>query len=139
MITESVTIVTSTSERTGVEYDLLKSINDIVFKDIVEWSRQPTSLIIKLDKFGSFFFKKAKTERKITSLTNMLKDESKQSQTEVLNNRIKSYNFILEEYKKFKQAKYDIKCEKYGKQNYENYILVKKQEKIQKSKEAKLK
>lgn len=137
MIIEGFVICADAASKNGVEYDLFKSINDIVFKDIVDWTRNPTSLRLDLSKFGVWYFKKTKTSLKKDTLNKVLKEDKDVFDKENILNRIKNFDFILSEYEKYNKDKYDIKCSKYGKENYEAYCLAKKQEKIQKTQENK--
>lgn len=137
MITEGFVICQEAAQKNNVEYDLLKSINDIVFKEVVDWTRNPTSLRLELNKFGVWYFKKAKTLSKKDTLNKVLKDGATAGDDENIINRIKNYEFILSEYEKYTKDKYDIKCLKYGRENYEAYSLAKKQEKLQKAKKDK--
>ena len=137
MITEGFVICTETALENNIEYDLLKSVNDIVFKEIVEWTRKPSSLRIELSKFGVWYFKKAKSEDKRCVLSDLLlNDEIREGKENVIN-RLKNLDFISSEYEKYSRDKYDIKCLKYGKENYEAYCLAKKQEKLSKTKKDK--
>lgn len=138
MIIEGFVICVDAASKNNVEYDLLKSINDTVFKEIVDWSRNPTSLRLELKKFGTWYFKKAKTKDKIKHLENTLKLDFKRDDEEKVLSRINNYNFIISEYEKYSKDRYEIKCEKYGKENYEAYCLDNKQKKLQKTKENKL-
>ena len=132
MITEGFVICSQAATKNNVDYDLLKSINDIVFKDVVEWTRHPTSLRLNLSKFGVWYFKKTKTIAKRHNLKKVLEDGTHKGNSQNLIDRIENYNFILSEYEKFNEDKYKIKCLKYGKENYEAYCMDKKQEKLQK-------
>lgn len=138
MIIEGFVICADAASKNNVDYDLLKSINDIVFKDIVDWTRKPTSLRLDLSKFGVWYFKKTKTSTKRDTLLKVLKQDELNDRENILN-RIKNFDFILSEYEKYNKDKYDIKCLKYGKENYEAYCMAKKQEKLQKTKENKSK
>lgn len=137
MITEGFVICQEAAQKNNVEYDLLKSINDIVFKEVVDWTRNPSSLRLELNKFGVWYFKKAKTIDKINILNRVLKDGVIAGDGENILSRVKNYEFILSEYEKYTKDKYDIKCLKYGRENYEAYSLAKKQEKLQKAKKDK--
>jgi hypothetical protein len=64
MIIESFVVCQDVAQKNNIDYDLLKSVNDIIFKDIVQWTRNPTTLRLDLSKFGTWYFKKAKTEEK---------------------------------------------------------------------------
>lgn len=139
MIIEGFVVCNDLSNREKIEYDLLKSINDTVFKEIVDWTRNPTSLRIDLSKFGVWYFKKSKTELKKDMFLRVLRAGTNKLNEENILKRLKNIDFILSEYKKYNEDKYLIKCLKYGKENYEAYCLAKKQEKIQKTKKDKLK
>lgn len=136
MIIEGFVICNNAASKNNIEYDLLKSINDIVFKDIVDWTRKPSSLRLELKDFGVWYWKKTKTINKRDDLLKALGKHNEQVD-EKIRNRLNNFDFILSEYEKYLKDKYEIKCMKYGKENYEAYCLAKKQEKIRKAKENK--
>jgi hypothetical protein len=132
-------IVDETSKDKNINLDILKSIQRTVFKEISDWTKNPTSLKIYLSDVGSWYFKKAKTEDKL-ELFKKLSTHNYQNYEynyERIDRKIKNYKFILSEYEKYTQDKLEIKYKKYGKEAYEAYCLDKKQKKIQKSKEDK--
>lgn len=141
MIIEGFVICTEAASKNNVEYDLLKSINDVIFKDIVEWTRHPTSLRCELSKFGVWYFKKQKTMKRREAfdrtLDRVLERNIPKEGEIILLSRIENLNFILREYEKYNRDKYEIKCLKYGKENYDAYCLAKRQEKIQKAEKDK--
>lgn len=135
MILESFVICSEVSSKNKIDYDLLKSINDIVFKDIVEWTKSPTSLRLDLKNFGVWYYKKHKTKLKKDTLKRVINNSYDEKDRMRMEKRIENFDFILSEYDKYSADKYKIKCEKYGKENYESFVLAKKQEKLQKAKE----
>ena len=137
MIIESFVLCNNAASKNNIEYDLLKSINDIVFKEVVEWTRNPTSLRIKLNKFGVWYFKKAKMLLKKDVMHRVLRNGANEQNKNNILKRLKNFDFILSEYDKYQEDKYKVKCSKYGKENYEAYCLAKKQEKFQKAKKNK--
>jgi hypothetical protein len=137
MIIESFVICQDAAQKNNVDYDLLKSINDAVFKDVVQWTKNPTALRLDLSKFGVWYFKKTKTKYKKEMLNKVLIDGSRVGDEENIINRLKNFDFILSEYEKYSKDRYEIKCLKYGKENYEAFSLAKKQKKLQEAKENK--
>lgn len=137
MIIEGFVICQEAASKNNVEYDLLKSINDVVFKEVVDWTRNPTSLRLDLSKFGVWYFKKAKTQTKRNTLINVLKNGAYEGEEESIRERLLNLDFILSEYEKYNKDKFEIKCMKYGRENYEAYSLAKKQEKLQKAQKDK--
>lgn len=141
MIVDYKSLCKEVSKENNLDLDLLISINNTVFNEVFNWTKNPTSLKIYLKHFGSFFFKKRKTVEKIEMynrvLTGNLHLPLLDVNREKIHNKIKNYNFILSEYDKYMKERYEIKCEKYGKEAYEAFCLAKKQEKIQKTKENK--
>lgn len=139
MISDSKSVCKQVSQENNIDLDVLSSINNMVFSEVYDWSKNPTSLKIYIKHFGSLFFKKKKTKEKLDLFENILKTDSTLTEhtIEKINNRIKNYNFILSEYDKYTKERYEIKCKKYGKEAYEAFCLAKKQEKIQKSKKNK--
>lgn len=137
MITEGFVICTDAASKNKVEYDLLKSVNDIVFKEMVDWTRNPTTLRAEISKFGVWYFKKAKSEKKRHSLKTIILNGAYREDEENILKRVNNLDFILTEYEKYNKDKYEVKCLKYGKEDYEAYCLAKRQEKIQKTKKDK--
>ncbi len=137
MIIEGFVICANAASKNGVEYDLLKSINDTIFKDVVDWTRHPSSLRLELKDFGVWYWKKSKTYDKKMYFERLLKQDIIDEYRQSLTNRMANFDFILSEYEKYQKDKYEVKCLKYGKENYEAYCLAKKQEKIQKAQENK--
>lgn len=139
MILDSKSICKEISKDTDFDLEMLLSINNIVFKEISNWTTQPTHLKVYLKHFGSWFFKKKKTKDRVLNLQQLLNNNpfDININREKIFNKIKNYDFILSEYDKYVKDRYEIKCKKYGKEAYEAYCLVKKQEKIQKSKKDK--
>lgn len=137
MILEGFVICVDAATKNKVEYDLLKSINDTVFKEVVSWSRNPDSLRLELKKLGTWYFKKAKTINKLDFVNRVLRNGVRPEDEEKYLNKIKNYRFILSEYDKYTQERQEIKHIKYGKENYEAFCLDKKQKKLQKTKEDK--
>ena len=139
MILDSKSICKEISKDNSFDLEMLLSINNIVFKEISNWTTQPTHLKVYLKHFGSWFFKKKKTKDRVLNLQQLLNNNplDLNINKEKIFNKIKNYDFILSEYEKYVKDRYEIKCKKYGKEAYEAYCLAKKQEKIQKSKKNK--
>lgn len=134
MIIDYKNICKQVSKENNVDLDILLSINSVVFTEIYDWTKNPDYLKIYVKYLGSWFFKNKKTNNKLIACDNILsKDDMilEEDKLKILN-KIKNYNFILSEYKKYIADKYEVKCKKYGKEAYEAYCLAKKQEKIQK-------
>lgn len=139
MIVDFKSICKDVSKENNIDLNTLLSVNNIVFKEISDWTKKPTSLRIYLKHFGSWYFKKQKTSYKLNVFNKVLKDSSfllETTRVKILR-LIDNYNFILSQYEDYKKEKYEIKCKKYGKEAYEAYCLAKKQEKIQKAKKDK--
>lgn len=139
MIIDSKTICKKVSEDNSIDLNTLISINNIVFKEISDWSKQPDTLKVYLKHFGSWYYKKQKTISKEAIFQRVLIYDTSllDSSREKILDKIKNYNFIISEYEKYLKEKYEIKCKKYGKEAYEAYCLDIKQKKIQKTKENK--
>lgn len=139
MILDSKSICKEISKDNSFDLEMLLSINNIVFKEISNWTLQPSHLKVYLKHFGSWFFKKKKTRDRVSNLQQLLNNNplDLNINKEKIFNKIKNYDFILSEYEKYVKDRYEIKCKKYGKEAYEAYCLAKKQEKIQKSKKNK--
>lgn len=140
MIVDFKSICKDVSKEENIDLSTLLSVNNIVFKEIYDWTKNPTSLRVYLKHFGNWYFKKQKTNYKL-NVFNKILNESFDSLLEPTKNKVyrlvNNYNFILSQYEEYKKEKYEIKCNKYGKEAYEAYCLAKKQEKIQKAKKDK--
>lgn len=125
-------ICKNTSIKNNIDLDVLTSINNVVFKEISLWVNKPDYLKIYLKHIGSWFYKKKKTKAKLEKILKALENDLNLTNIskEKLLSKIENYNFILSEYDKYTQERYEIKCKKYGKEAYEAYCLAKKQEKI---------
>jgi hypothetical protein len=139
MIVDFKSICKDVAKENDIDLNALLSINNLVFKEISDWSKNPTSLRVYLKHFGNWYFKKQKTDYKLSAYTRTLEHDPTllDVNREKILNIVKNYNFILSEYDKYTKEKYEIKCKKYGKQAYEAYCMAKKQEKIQKAKKDK--
>jgi len=139
MIVDHKNLCKEVSEENNVDLNLLLSINNIVFTEVYDWTKNPDCLKIYLKHFGSWFFKNKKTNNKLIIYNRVIKGDptiTEENKLKILN-KIKNYNFILSEYEKYTKDRYEVKCKKYGKEAYEAYCMAKKQEKIQKSKKNK--
>jgi len=139
MIVDFKSICKDVAKENDIDLNTLLSINNIVFKEVSDWSKNPTSLRVYLKHFGNWYFKKQKTSYKLSVYNRTLTSDPTllEVNREKILNIVKNYNFILSEYDKYTKEKYEIKCKKYGKQAYEAYCMAKKQEKIQKAKKNK--
>lgn len=139
MIADAKIICRELSKKQDINLNLLLSINSVVFAEIFEWSQDPTYLKVYLKHFGSWFFKKKKTSDKYNMYKRILDSEEILLDTtrEKIDKKLKNYTFISGEYKKYTKDRYEVKCEKYGKEAYEAYCLAAKQKKIQKTKSNK--
>jgi len=127
------------SKENDIDEELLLSVNNLIYKEIYDWTKQPTHLKIYLKHIGSWYFKKMKTAKKLKMFQDVLAYNTRlyESNRGRVINYINNYTFILSEYDKYLKEKYELKCLKYGKEAYEAYCLAKRQEKIQKSQKNK--
>ncbi len=139
MILESKSICKKVSDENNLDLDLLSSINHIIFKEVYQWTKNPVSLRVYLKHFGSWYFKKQKTASKLELYQNLLDNNRAYSEKDKdrMINKIKNYSFILSEYIDYTKSRYEVKCQKYGKEAYKAFCMAKKQEKIQKSQKNK--
>lgn len=139
MIVDFKSICKDVSKEKDIDLNTLLSVNNIVFKEIYDWTKNPTSLRVYLKHFGNWYFKKQKTSYKLNIFNKILRDSSPllEATRDKIVRLVNNYNFVLSQYEEYKKEKYEIKCKKYGKEAYEAYCLAKKQEKIQKAKKDK--
>ena len=128
MIEESFLICQKLSDDINVEYDLIKSINDVVFKELYQAIRKPKSLILSVQPLGSFYYRDKKT------VTKLLKANHDDPDNEEFNQSLAD---ILEMYKVYREDKLNFKYEKFGKESHEAYLLAKEQKKLPTTKEDK--
>lgn len=81
-----------------IDEDIIKSISDVAFKEWSEWTKQPTTLILKVDYLGKNYFRRKKTQQRLNAINNY-KEEGYYKDME------ESFKFILEEYEKFTAEK----------------------------------
>lgn len=130
MIEESFLICQKLSDEINVEYDLIKSINDVVFKELYQAIRKPKSLILSVKPLGSFYYRDKKTLTKLVNAKQNDPDNDEFNQ---------SLADILEMYKVYREDKLNFKYEKFGKESHEAYLLDKEQKKLPTTKEDKSK
>lgn len=128
MISDSATICKKIAEKENMDYQLIKDINDFVFSTVKEKMISGSKLITSLKGFGSWYYRKAKSIEKLSTFVALTEKELE------LEQRLKN---IIEQYKVFNNDKLQKKHEKYGKENYEAYVLALKQKQIQESKKDK--
>lgn len=139
MILDHKILCKEVSQEQNIDLNLLLSINNSVFTEVFNWSKNPDFLKIYLKHFGSWFFKKRKTSDKLKIYQRVIEFDTTllDINREKINNKIKNYHFILSEYEKYTKDRYEIKCRKYGKEAYEAYCLAIQEKKIQKTKKNK--
>ena len=139
MIVDHKSICKEVSNENNIDINLLLSINNIIFKEISDWSKTPSTLKIYLKHFGNWYFKKQKTILKKETYDRVLKNDKTLLDINrvKIEEKVKNYEFIISEYQKYLNDKYEIKYKKYGKEAYEAYCLDKKQKKIQETKKNK--
>lgn len=130
MIEESFLICQKVSDELNIEYDLIKSINDIVFKELYQAIRKPKSLILSVQPLGSFYYRDKKT------LTKLVNAKQNDPDNDEFNQSLAN---ILEMYKVYREDKLNFKYEKFGKESHEAYLLDKEQKKLLTTKEDKSK
>lgn len=126
MIVKSFNICEDYASSQNLEYDFVKSINDILFKSVRDKIKSPDSLILRVGKLGNFFYKKTKVKFKLSNEKN--DDEL-----------IEDYKTILNMYEEYLTDKLNFKYEKFGKQGHDAFILAKEQKKLSRAKEIKSK
>ena len=129
MTEESFLICQKVADDLKVEYDLIKSINDIVFKEVSKITRTPDTLIVSLQPLGNFYYRDKKTSEKLRSVTHFNNPDSEEYKTHLTN--------ITEMYKLYKEDKLKFKYEKFGKESHEAYLLAKEQKKFSSTKSIK--
>ena len=127
MILESFNICQSFCEKHDEEYEFIKSINDVMFKQFRDDIRNPTSLILSMGDLGRMYYKKTKTSFKLME-SNTQDEEIKEGAKK-----------ILEMYKVYDKDKLNYKYEKFGKESHDAHILARKEKKLSKSKKIEFK
>lgn len=130
MIEESFLVCQKLSDELNVEYDLIKSINDIIFKELSQVIRKPESLILSVQPLGNFYYRDKKT------LVKLVKAKDNDPDNEEFN---KSLVDVLDMYIEYREDKLNFKYEKFGKENHEAYLLDKEQKKLSATKGIKSK
>lgn len=92
------------SEELGLDEFLIKSISDIGFKKTSEWTKNPSSLILKVSRLGKLYFKKAKTLRRLEEI------DINRDTTLYLDMEDK-FKFIISEYDKYSSEKHQRRHE----------------------------
>ena len=128
MTEESFLICQKVAEDLNVEYDLIKSVNDVIFKELSQVIRKPKSLILSAQPLGNFYYRDKKT------VVKLVKAKDNDPDNEEFNQSLAD---ILEMYKVYREDKLNFKYEKFGKENHEAYLLDKKQKKLSAAKKDK--
>jgi len=81
-----------------LDEEILKSISDVAFKEWSNWTKKPTSLILKVDYLGKNYFRRKKTQQRLNAINNYREEGYYKDMEE-------SFKFILEEYEKFTKEK----------------------------------
>lgn len=114
---ESFNICQQASEKTGLDYELLKSVNDVFFSSLASIVRNPPSLIVKIPVFGHFYYRERKSIQRLEG--GNYEEEFGQH-----------LERVVEWYKEFHENKIGHKYEKFGKESHDAYRLAKAQERI---------
>lgn len=132
---ESFNICQQVSEKNNIEYDLVKSINDIFFKSLNETVRKANNLIIDADVLGNFYYRQKKTADKLDSLKRgfFKKDFNDTTELEASLERILLY------YKDYNNDKLNFKYEQFGEENHKAYLMGKESKSLFPSKKNKSK
>lgn len=129
MIIEGFNICNRIAAVENKEYDLIKAVNDTIFKKLKEAVLEADKIIIKLPEFGTWYYRKVKLEARIAM---MLRDNDYQDNEEKLK-FLNKLQVIEKQYIEYSSERINNKYKKYGKENYEAYSLALKQKKVQKS------
>ena len=124
---ESFNICQNYAEKNNLNYEFVKSINDVLFKEIRNKIRTPNSLILKVGKLGDFFYKRTKVKTKV--------DFDKGKDDELLIH----YHKVLTMYEEYMADRLKFKYEKFGKETHDAFLLDKEQKRVQRAKENKSK
>lgn len=100
--------------------DMIKSIGITLFKVLKQKIVNPEALIMDMGQLGNFYFRKGVT-----------KPRSEYTMDDEIQSTAKK---ILDLYDEFDKDKYEFKCEKFGKESHDSYIVAKKQKKVQRFK-----
>lgn len=119
-------ICKSVSKEKDIDFDLVKSIDTAIFKELSNQMRNPTNIFINVYKLGTFKFRCKKVN---SALTNYDKELNK----EIIPNLEK----IIGLYDNYIKDKNEFKENKFGKETHRAYLLAKEQEKLSKAKEVK--
>ena len=111
------------------EFDLefLNELDKFIFQTLRHKTSNPTSLIYDLAPLGKWTYRKVATRKYLYGCG------------DVVNEFTDKLRIILDMYEIYTGDKLKKKYEQFGKENHEAYILAKKQERLQKWKEAKSK
>lgn len=131
MTEESFLICQKVADDLKIDYDLIKSINDIVFKELSQVVRNPKSLIVSLQPLGNFYYRDKKTSEKLRNNLHFNNPDSEEFTNDLSN--------IMNMYISYKEDKLKFKYEKFGKESHEAYLLDKKQKKLSTPKKDKSK
>lgn len=87
-----------------IDEDLIKSISDVAFKKWAEWTRKPTSLILKVNYLGKSYYKKTKTQSRLCAINDFGEDSIHLDMKDSLEFILGEYEKYIEEKKKFKNV-----------------------------------
>ena len=131
MTEESFLICQKVADDLNIDYDLIKSINDTVFKELSQVVRSPESLIVSLQPLGNFYYRDKKTSEKLRNNLHFNNPDNEEFTNNLSN--------IMNMYISYKEDKLKFKYEKFGKESHEAYLLDKKQKKLPTTKKDKSK
>lgn len=134
MILESFNICQNVAEKNQLDYDLVKSINDSIFKGLNERVRNPESLITCFSPFGNFYCRKKEVRERLKGINS---GNSKRKELPGDDEFKESLIRILEMYSKYDEDNLNFKYAKFGKESHDAFILAKKTQRIPFSKKDK--
>lgn len=111
-------------ENSEFTIEFLKEVDKFIFSTLRKKTNSASSLIYDLSPLGKWSYRKVATIKYLYGCKGAINDF-----TDKLNK-------ILEMYEIYVKDKLEKKYEQFGKENHEAYILVKKQERLQKWKET---
>ena len=113
-------ICKNVSEETGLDYEMLLTINDQLFRGLSKKSKEGKHLGFEIPGLGTFLVRGKKTypfKERIEKWNYSL-------------DYVKFINRIIELYAEYRKWRYDTKVKKYGKETHEAFLLGKKQKEI---------
>lgn len=115
------------SKRDNIDINLLKSINDSIFKKTKKLIQEAPSLRIYLRHIGTFYYRDKKLDNYVRFPEGRTEED------------IAFFNKVKAMYDEYYKDKYEFKIRKFGKESHETYLLDKEQKKLQKAKADKSK